>query len=565
MINSSNRTWIKNKMAQHVKKLLRYLFYHLLYVVYSVLVKITVKDKKTLPERYVHDVYEIFPAPEATGTPDKIALPYVSVDNFNKHDLNRPYEVMRVSVLEPKNTKQIHMPKANDLILPIALLNNTDGEDKPSAVAISYGTQRKELQLKFKNRFHYLPIKTDIAIDRILINSPHERLGIGDPIFNRNEPFKSKPKLIVHIFVDALSKVLLDLSSEDMMPATKGFFSKGTIFENAYSQADWTLSSMSGAFTGKYTKDHLMYHPRRGGKIKPTTVAEVLSSEGYTTSSISSVPKLTPISGFDKGFARCVVAPFKDANFIVNEAIEQLDTFNGNQYLFLGFFDVHEAFRLQPISSQVKNCLSDFNYKDIQSSKGLSILYDDERIARYLNTLKHFDSKLERLYTKINDYDENATVVLHSDHGVDFMTCNTQRLSKERQKVALMIKGKSVSAAVDKTVREIREVPSMILNASDIEDKMEYEKTGFAKTESIYPNQEYELAIRNSEYVLFFQVPWKCLRDRMLLDYKFTASFHCVSNESEQIEPNKTFERMLSMAKDHYVELVRNLNEFERY
>ena len=75
-------------------------------------------------------------------------------------------------------------------------------------------------------------------------------------------------------------------------------------FKNVFSQGDWTLSSIAGAFTGRYTKDHLIYHPRRNDKISIPTLAETLDEEGYFTSLISSIPKITPLNGFDKGFKR---------------------------------------------------------------------------------------------------------------------------------------------------------------------------------------------------------------------------------------------------------------------
>ena len=100
---------------------------------------------------------------------------------------------------------------------------------------------------------------------------------------------------------------------------------------------------------------------------------------------ISAVPKLTPINGFDKA-GDVSLPPYKDANYIINEAIEQLDAFEGNQYLFIGFFDIHEADTLQPLSSQVKSSLSDFNYRPISGSKKLEILNDRARASRYANT-----------------------------------------------------------------------------------------------------------------------------------------------------------------------------------
>ena len=541
-----------------MKILFKYIFQKILFIFYRLLVSAATNGKKTLPGNYVNNLYESFYSITSTNSIKKLLLPYIEVDNFNRHDLNRPYEVLPVESLQVSGQTNIKLRSTKDIILPIALLDKSSSDKSPKSLEISYANECANLQLLHKNRFHYLPIKSNQPFNNILINSNHNKITIGSPIYRDKPLDESKPKLIVHIFIDALSKLLIDSHTSELMPATKSFFSDGINFENSYSQADWTLSSMSGVFTGKYTKDHLIYHPRRVDKINDLTLAEVLNDEGYLTSLISAVPKITPLNGFDRGFRRFVVAPFKDANYIINEAAEQLDAFGGNQYMFLGLFDVHESKNLQPISSQVRNKLTDFHFKLVNTDKKLSILYDKERIAMYANTLVNIDSKLEVLYKKIKDYDQNALVVLHSDHGVDFITKNTQRLSNEREKVAFMIRGGNLKSRVDKSISEIRKLPSLILSASNIEEKINYSNDGFAKTESIYPNQEYELAIRDEDHVLFFQVPWKSFNDRQISDYSFTASLNDVKSE-KRITNDIKFKVMLNIAKNHYVELINNL------
>ncbi len=546
-----------------LKRIIKKFFLKFLYLVYTILIRINSKDKKTLPNKYVYNLYEAFSSLERNGNRNKIAVPYVSISDFNRHDLNRPYEVLPATVLDSSSSQVINILESKKAILPIAILNNKETQDKPSNIDISYGNKNQRVTLKYKNRFHYLPIRNNKSFTKIIINSHKEKLAIGDPILDNLTSSNSRPKLILHIFVDAFSKIILDLCDEEIIPNTRNFFSNGKVFENVYSQGDWTLSSISGVFTGKYTKDHMIYHPRRGDKISSTTMAEALNDEGYFTSLISSIPKLTPLNGFDRGFKRSIIAPFKDANYIINEAIEQLDTINGNQYLFLGFFDIHEAYRLQPISSQIKNQLSDFNFKDIKKSKNLLILHDKERVAMYMSALKHFDAKLDRLYKKIDNYDKNATVVLHSDHGVDFITLNTQRLSKERQKVPLMVKGKGIALKDNNSIMEIREIPSMILNSIDAKEIFHYNNSGMAITESIYPNQEYELAIRDKKYVLFFQVPWLYVHKRASSEYEYKSSFHYANDELKQIEKNSRYNSMLDVARKHYSSLISNLTRFE--
>jgi hypothetical protein len=253
------------------------------------------------------------------------------------------------------------------------------------------------------------------------------------------------------------------------------------------------------------------------------------------------------------------VAPFKSADFIINEAIEQLDAFGGEQYIFLGIFDAHEAHKLQPPSSQLNNDLSNFSYKPIKAGKRLSINYDKQRIAMCSNTYRHLDSKLETLYQKIEQYDKDALVILHSDHGVDYITENNFRLSNARQKVALMMSGGTTKPSIIESSTEIRIVSSLVLKAANIDNEIMYDHSKFVKTESIYPNQEYELALRDNSYTLFFQVPWSELQNRRLTDYQFSAKLCNVNNETEELNNIDQFQIMLKAAQEHYGELLNNL------
>ncbi len=543
-----------------MRKIIKKIFINILYFFYSLLVKITIKDKRTIPSKYVYDIFEIFPAAEKNVN-NKISLPYVQIDNFNRHDLNRPYEVLPVDILNSNQPKEINIINTDKAILPLAILDREDTSDNECNIDISYGGNDHKIILRYKNRFHYLPLENDQKFNSISVQCEDAKLAIGEPVINSST--SSNPKLIVHIFVDAMSRTILDLCNEDAMPFTKSFFSSGKDFKNVFSQGDWTLSSISGAFTGRYTKDHLVYHPRRNDKISFPTLAETLDEEGYLTSLISSIPKITPLNGFDKGFKRCVIAPHEDANFIINEAIEQLDSFHQNQYLFLGFFDIHEAYRLQPISSQLKNNLSDANYKNPVTSNTLEIKFDEERLRRYKDALQHFDSKLELLYKAIESFDNDATVLLHSDHGVDFITLNSQRLSKERQKVPLMLKGKDLDGLNEDSIKEIREIPSIIMNLINKKHSFNYGDSGMSITESIYPKQDYELAIRDQKYTLFFQVPWRYVHKREKNEFNYNTTFCLVDDELASQERNIEYDSMLQIAINHYQSLIDNLIKFE--
>jgi hypothetical protein len=501
----------------------------------------------------------------------KIILPYIDLHELNISNIYKPYEILETLIIEGKSEENIKFKGVNDFVLPIAILNkNKSNIEETDHIVIEYGKSKNKLEIKYKNRFHYLPIKSSNVVDNINIKSGTNKLAVGKPIFKAQRGIKNTSKLIVHIFVDAFAQSLIDKFGYEIIPNTKKYFEKnGIIFKNAYAQAEWTLSSIAGIFTGKYTHEHLIYHPRSGDKIKHTTLADALQKKGYLTFACTNIPKLTPVNGFDKGFDRYISAIDRNYNYIINEACEQLNTFGGKQYLFLGFFDIHEAHRLQPISSQVLNDLKDFQYKKLKgNSKDTSILYDEERINMLKNSVTHFDKKLQRLFDKIDKYDQNALVVMHSDHGVNFMSKTEELLGKEREKVVFLFKNNK-KHNVDNRIKEIRELPSMITNALKIDNVFEYKSKDYAITESLYPNKDYEVAVRNEKYVLFFKVLWEDVKNRNVLTYIPQTSFHYIDKEEIEVDfnylNNKHYLSLLDIAENCFLKISNKLTEKEKY
>jgi len=90
-------------------------------------------------------------------------------------------------------------------------------------------------------------------------------------------------------------------------PNIDGLAKEGILFENAFSTAAWSYPSHASIFTGKYPS----FHRTLGKDVRlhkeNTTIAEVLSREGYQTIGVSSNNLLSPINGFDKGFQKYFV------------------------------------------------------------------------------------------------------------------------------------------------------------------------------------------------------------------------------------------------------------------
>ena len=232
--------------------------------------------------------------------------------------------------------------------------------------------------------------------------------------------------------------------------------------------------------------------------------------------------------------------------------------------MFLGFFDIHEAHRLQPISSQTSNNLNDFQYQKLRgNSKDTSILYDEERINMYRNSITHLDRKLKRVYEISEKYDKEAMVILHSDHGVNFMTKTTELLGKEREKVIFLYKNNK-ELNYNNSIKEIRELPSMICKDLDLNNKkFKYVNNEYSITESLYPQKEYEIAVRDNNYVLFFKIEWENIIKRNTSSYKYNSAIHKNGEENISISKDEVdvYPKLLEIAKKHYNTLIKNLRD----
>jgi arylsulfatase A-like enzyme len=128
---------------------------------------------------------------------------------------------------------------------------------------------------------------------------------------------------IVLILVDTLRRDRLTpygYSRETSPEIARRLAAAGTVVENAYSQAPWTLPSVVSLFTGRYPgellgKDLAAYGVPEG--IEP--LAERLGKAGYETAAFIANPTLHVGAGFERGFDT-FYAPPADAEWLRRHA-----------------------------------------------------------------------------------------------------------------------------------------------------------------------------------------------------------------------------------------------------
>ncbi len=491
---------------------------------------------------------------------DTTFLPYEHINIFTRLGFNRSYEGIKTTFLLSRNSKVIKFKRSKSILLPIAILDNKSfGRSSSRIINLFFDKNEHPIEIAHTNRYYYIPIKTKNEIDEIKVYSNTSNIVIGKPVPNNFSD--NKPNLIVHLIIDSLPQSLIDIHGFDLMPNTKRYFEKSGIkFLNTYAQSEWTLPSIAGIFTGLYTNEHFLYHPKYKNVISQNTLANHLSKGGYHTCCITAMPRISPKHGLHKGFDKFIYAPDHDSNYILNQALEHIDTYKCKKYLFLGIFDLHQIDHLQSISIQASANLEDFKLigKNPKSKSKVAPFYDKKKIKFLEHTIRSLDKKLLSLYKAIDKHDKNAFVILHSDHGVSCMTKTKEELSKEKAKVIFLYRNNSSLGDVSE-IKEIRELPYMLCNDINDVEKFNYKKNKFSITESLYPNRDYQIAVRSNIHVLFQKIKWANVIKGEYLP--FSTTLHDIENEAFTLgNSNPAYKELCEVAKDHFIKMQKNRN-----
>jgi arylsulfatase A-like enzyme len=127
---------------------------------------------------------------------------------------------------------------------------------------------------------------------------------------------------------------------------------RGTLFEEAYAQAPWTLPSMLSVLTGRSPGE--LARPEEGPFAVPETaptLAERLRAAGYRTGAFVANPTLAAEAGFDRGFETWWTPPAEPASLslgaeaVNRRALPWLDAHAAAPFfLYLHYLDPHDPY-----------------------------------------------------------------------------------------------------------------------------------------------------------------------------------------------------------------------------
>ena len=264
----------------------------------------------------------------------------------------------------------------------------------------------------------------------------------------------------------------------DTTPSLRRFAaSRATVYRNAISASNHTLSSTASILTGLEPSGHLARFflspdgvPLGSGlSPKVAVVSELLARRGYRTAAIvANTISLDPAFGFSRGFSSYVCRPlehffspvrpaylhaalqdavaavarperrfarFIDAGHVTDEAIGVLQSATGQRqpvFLLLNYMDAHVPYQPPPPFDQRypgRDAAFDWSrYEQVVAdvtlnrTRGLTRREHDHLVSQYDGAIAYLDSELGRLFDRLRAlglYDESLVIVT-SDHGEGF-------------------------------------------------------------------------------------------------------------------------------------------------
>ena len=222
--------------------------------------------------------------------------------------------------------------------------------------------------------------------------------------------------------------------NRDTTPNIDSVAAKGVVFENAYSQAPWTLPAMATMHTSLYPTEHGAVNGRFPIKKNLNTIAEYMKNKNFKTMAITTHPYVDIKHGFAQGFdiffERVHEGAFDtSAGRITQKGIELLNENHDKKFfLWLHYFDPHsaylnhkefnyahkpegdlpESFKASTLNKMVDELEPD-DLKYVSDVYDEEISYTDRNIGEVIDTIDSLGLT------------EDTVIIITSDHGEELL------------------------------------------------------------------------------------------------------------------------------------------------
>lgn len=393
----------------------------------------------------------------------------------------------------------------------------------------------------------------------------------------------TSPNVII-ITIDTLRADRLGCygNKRNTSPNIDRFAQKGVLYENAISQAPWTLPSMMSMYTSLYPSHVGAKDIHSNFMNELLTLPEFMKNNFYNTIAVVSHIVVSKVYGFSQGFdtfnqKHIAQVDEISSEIITQQAVEYISKNKAEKFfLWVHYFDPHQNYRNHaeynysdgyagPLPANLDNeklneMTSSLNEKDIEYVKSVydeEIAYTDKHIGRLLDSIDKFG------------LGNDTIIILTSDHGEEFMERGRfghgTSLYRELTHVPLIIynplnnsmRGKRVSKHV-----EIRNIAKTILELSSINEDifqgvnlLDYEKLNL---DHIVISENYGFQKGNRTEAIIYQ-NWKLINNansqvselyQIDRDKNETNNIYTMNNEEINIQKEK-LQSIISMINNN--------------
>jgi arylsulfatase A-like enzyme len=244
---------------------------------------------------------------------------------------------------------------------------------------------------------------------------------------------------IILIVVDTLRRDHLGCYGygRDTSPNIDRLAGKSTLYENAFSQAPWTLPAVASLLTSRYPSELGIQGFNKRIPDTEIFLQEMLSARGYATHAVVSHDFVGQKWGFGQGFDsfesfagghRTVSsAEVTDAALGIVDQIQGLPTF-----LFVHYFDPHFLFlehagyRFAESPPEVESEWWQMPYRQLRAKARMGHLSEAQReylLDLYDSEIAYTDHHVGRFLDRLENagYLEDAIIIFTADHGEEFL------------------------------------------------------------------------------------------------------------------------------------------------
>jgi arylsulfatase A-like enzyme len=248
---------------------------------------------------------------------------------------------------------------------------------------------------------------------------------------------QEKPENVLLISVDTLRSDMLGCYGypRESSPALDRIAAEGTLFENAFTTAPWTLPAHASLLTGSY--------PARHGAIAETnaiadgveTLAERLVRSGFRTAAFVNSFYVSPRYGFARGFQEFQYVPetsSPEGDGMVGRALAWLAAEPRRRFfLFLHDYQVHSDYRSLPAFEQLFTSAYSGPFTgataELLATRAGELVATQRDVEHlrdlYAAGIRQQDAEIAllRAFLERTGLWERTLVVITSDHGEEFL------------------------------------------------------------------------------------------------------------------------------------------------